>query len=392
MRFSIVIPYKDRLDNITAVFASLADQTMDRSQFEVVVGAMEFSEAYVRLCKQFTDRINIVSILSSEAWNLSRARNLALRNATGEVVIILCADILLPANFLVHLYESYYSLNQSVCVLGQVRDYGIEVARSNIDAVEVLPYRHYRKLLAELETASFTVFDQRWMLESAPLPWTLVWGGLVALPNAAIARHDLFFDEKFQGYGPEDQEWGYRIHAAGIPIVLGDKVYGLHHPHARNAKVNHEEWKMNHRYFLEKWPCLEVELLRAFGWQDANHKYRDIKSELSGLVSGTDQSIGAARGRIAGADRLVLGVTVDRTLRLCEPDVGLLFDETDAVEVLPLVGLALPFPDRQVEECHVRQSIMGLRLKYRTLILHEAERVSENLVTMPYEGRENLSS
>ena len=58
LKFSVVIPYRRREDNIRVVFESLAEQTMDRSRFEVIVGAIEYSAEFMRICQEFTSRLN----------------------------------------------------------------------------------------------------------------------------------------------------------------------------------------------------------------------------------------------------------------------------------------------------------------------------------------------
>ena len=79
-KLSLSIPYKQRLNNIALVFESLANQTMKRDDFEVIVGAMEYCEKFVSLCKKYTDRINIVSVLSPDEFSIPHARNLAMRH------------------------------------------------------------------------------------------------------------------------------------------------------------------------------------------------------------------------------------------------------------------------------------------------------------------------
>jgi hypothetical protein len=89
-RFSIVIPYKQRLDNLRLVLASLAEQTLDSSRFEVLIGAMEYSPEFVAVCREFTDRLALTAVLSAEEWNLCHARNLAIRcDAPCPVAVLL---------------------------------------------------------------------------------------------------------------------------------------------------------------------------------------------------------------------------------------------------------------------------------------------------------------
>lgn len=96
LKFSIVVPFKGRERTLRVVLAALAEQTMDQAEFEVVVGAMEYSTEYVELCREFTDRLTVVSVMTTGEWNVARARNLAIRHASGEVVMTLDADIALP--------------------------------------------------------------------------------------------------------------------------------------------------------------------------------------------------------------------------------------------------------------------------------------------------------
>ena len=72
--------------------------------------------------------------------------------------------------------------------------------------------------------------DPRFRVEHN-IPWAFAWTGLIALPAAAVAADQLYFDESFRGWGNDDLEWGYRVCASGIPIVLRPDVYGLHLPH-----------------------------------------------------------------------------------------------------------------------------------------------------------------
>jgi glycosyltransferase involved in cell wall biosynthesis len=375
LKFSIVIPYKQRLHNLTTVLASLADQTMPGSQFEVLVGAMEYSPGYVRLCRDFAGRLDIVSVLTSREWNVSRARNLAMRHATGQVTVLLDADIALPPDCLRGLFGRYFAAGQDVCVLGKLAGYS-EVDGGNVEPgeFEALPYSHYRAILAGLAAGGREITDPRWDLDQVPLPWTLVWTALVALPTSTIARHGLGFDERFCGWGPEDQEWGYRIHMAGTPIVRGDGVYGLHLPHVRDAAANWRTDRDNSRYFLAKWPCLEVELSRAFGWRVANQEYPGIKCELAG--AGDGRPLGIARGTVAGRDVLLAGVPLDSRGRICQAGAGPLFDGGQPAQTLPLAGFAVPYHDKSVAECRVLPPIARLSARYRDAVLAEAKRVA----------------
>jgi glycosyltransferase involved in cell wall biosynthesis len=383
VKFSVVIPYRKRLDNIRVVFESLAGQTMDPSQFEVIVGAIEYSEEFVKLCADFTDRLTIVTVMRAGEWNVCRARNLAMRQVSGQVIVILDADMAIPPALLERLNGEYFTLGREICVLGRAAGYDDMLSKSDISPVSTLPFGHYRELLSELERNGGVVDDLRDDLEDPPLPWTLVWGGLVALPAALVARHGLTFDEGFTGWGAEDQEFGYRIQAAGIPIELAKDIYGLHLPHERDIAFQENFSEVNQRYFLTKWPSLGVESWLRFTWHEVNLIYRNIQDEVTRCAGGPGRMLGVASGIVEGNEVLVVGAVLDEERRLIGQEVSAIFDGESLREVLPLAGFALPYDDLQFRECHVMPPAYCLRERYREAVLAEAGRVAGRVVPEP---------
>jgi len=171
-KFSIVIPYRRRLDNIRVVFQSLTEQTMDPSEFEVVIGAIEYSEEFVRLCQEFTDRLTITTVMDEGEWNVCRARNLAMRQVTGQIIVILDADMAIPPRLLERLSSEYFTQGREICVLGRAAGYDDMLSKSDIPSAPALPAGHYRELLSELERNGGVVEDLRDDLEDPALPWT----------------------------------------------------------------------------------------------------------------------------------------------------------------------------------------------------------------------------
>lgn len=380
VKFSIVIPYRRRLDNIRVVFQSLTEQTIDPSRFEVIVGAIEYSEEFARLCQEFAGRLTIIAVMSAGEWNVCRARNLAMRQVSGQVMVILDADMAIPPRLLERLGSGYFTQGREICVLGRAAGYDDMLTKSDLHAASTLPFGHYRELLSELEQNGGVVEDLRDDLEDPPLPWTLVWGGLVALPAALAGQRGLTFDEGFTGWGAEDQELGYRIQAAGIPIELAKDIYGLHLPHERDIAFQEKFSKVNQRYFLTKWPSLGVESWQRFSWHEANLIYRNIQEEVTRCAGGSGRMLGVAWGIVEGNEVLVVGAVLDQEHRLIGQEVPAIFDGESPREVLPLAGFALPYDDRQFQECHVMPPAYCLSERYREAVLAEAGRVAGRVV------------
>ncbi|MFY1653619.1 glycosyltransferase family 2 protein [Solwaraspora sp. WMMB762] len=371
---SIVIPYKQRLDNVRMVFASLAEQTLDRARFEVVVGAIGYDHGYLRLCQEYARRLDIATVMVERPWNTSHARNIALRQASGDVVVLLDADVMLPPRCLESMHRRYFADGTARCVIGQLIGYD---NFSTTEAVAAAPFSRHRAVLARLDATTGLREDPRWRFEPVTLPWTMVWTGFVAISGDVVRRHGIYFDEDFCGWGAEDQEWGYRIAATNTPILLGTDLCGLHLPHARDAEINFAAFATNKARFLAKWPRPDVELFRASDSWVANREIGALRAEVSTALDGEGQSLGVARGTANGVDVLVVGLALDEA---GEPVEDVL-DPGTPRQVTPLIGLALPYADGDLAECRVLPRVLRLGERFRDMVLAEAARVARRVET-----------
>lgn len=377
MKISVIIPYKKRLENIRLVFEAMAAQTMKKSEFEVVVGVMEYCEKYIAVCRQFIDRINIRSVLINEEWNVAMARNSALKQAAGEVLVILDADMVVPKTFLTNLYDRHFSFGQKQCVIGQMIGYSNNT--ENVECVENLPFSHYEKLLSDLEKGQPFQKDTRWSVDHN-IPWAFAWTAIIALARETVVQNHLFFDEKFKGYGVEDLEWAYRISLTGTPLLLKQDVWGIHLPHIRNVNSNHVTESANYRYFLEKYPGYDVEIVSQLGDFQGNIEYTGFIKEIETVTRDINNLLYILKGSVNGMSTLVIGAIGDRNGNyINDSNLPVAFDMGKEVIALPLAGISLPFEDGSTEECNILPAISAFSEKYKNLILKECGRVSKNV-------------
>ncbi|MET9232382.1 glycosyltransferase [Lentzea sp. NPDC003310] len=380
---SIVIPYKQRLQTLKPVLESLAEQTLDKAEFEVVLGVLEHDPELSALCQEFHGRIKLLSVHVQEDWNTSRATNLGLRATSGEIICLVDADVLLAPTALQTLVERYFQHRYNICAMGQVLGYE-EIVPLEVGDVEVRPFEHYRELLEGLAPAERVKLDPRFSEEFksayARYPWAFARTGLMALPAQVVRDHELWLDEGFVAWGPEDQEWAYRISRSGTPLILADDVFGIHLPHRRDQAAQDVSASITNRYYLAKWPRLDLELALTFGgWLEVDKIYPEVERELEGVAP--DGSLGLVRGKVDGVTTLVVGAVLDEQARP-EEEVRELFDSRSDVEVIPLVGFAIPFEDGFFEQCRVLAPIGKLGDRYREAVLREAGRVSRRLDTV----------
>ena len=188
---------------------------MSAADFEVIIGAMEYSAELIALCSGFRDRLNLVTVCSSREFHIPRARNLAMRNATGEVVVQIDADTMLAPDALQRLYDYCFAFGQRGCAVGQVVGYDNN-EDGDIDSVELRPYEDHLAALQEM-AACAGLAGRPAVPGRAQHPVGVRVDGADRAARRRRGADQLYFDESFRGWGNDDLEWGYRVCASGIP-------------------------------------------------------------------------------------------------------------------------------------------------------------------------------
>lgn len=375
VRVSVCIPYKARLENLAIALQALAGQTMDHADFEVVIGAMEYDPKLTEVCAQYATKLNIVMVCSSKEFHIPHARNLAMRSATGEVIVQMDADTLLDAHALQILYERHFAFGQQLCAVGQVVGYD-SIWDATVESVELRPFSEYAHTLAELAAAPDWPADPRFRVPHN-IPWAFAWTGLIAVSALAVRAHQLYFDESFRGWGVEDLEWGFRVSLAGLPVVRCPEVFALNLPHARDADANQRTESGNFRRFLAKWPRRDVELCQVMGDTQANDHWPSYLADLARVAVGG--ALGVAYGTCEGRPVARLGVPLGRDERpLDESHVDGL--DPASVQIWALTGMSLPVADRHFAKIWVSRAIAALPLRHRDAVLAEARRAASHVI------------
>ena len=377
VKLSVCIPYKARLDNLAIALEALARQTMSAADFEVIIGAMEYSTELIALCAGFRDRLNLVTVCSSREFHIPRARNLAMRNATGEVVVQIDADTMLAPEALQRLCDYCFAFGQRGCAVGQVVGYDNN-AGGDIDSVELRPYEEHLAALRDMASAPDWPADPRFRVEHN-IPWAFAWTGLIALPAAAVASDRLYFDESFRGWGNDDLEWGYRVCASGIPDRAAARR--LRPPPSAPAQRGREHADRDGE--RRPLPAQVAATRRRTGLPGRRHARERPVALLPGVARPRQwrgrvrRGRGHRRRRHRAADRRAGG----RRRQSGRPRVsGVLRCARRTSKILPLTGIALPFAAGEVASCRVGPRIQRLPAGYRDAVLAEAERVSGSVI------------
>ena len=357
---SVCIPYRRRRENLDLCLHSLSEQSLDASRFEVVIGAMDDDTDLKSLCAAWKDALDIVVVSSEAPFEISRARNLTLRAALGDMVLQTDADSYFDPDALQRLYRHEVSSGSGLCVLGQVRGYGNN-QDGNVGSVEYFEPAAYRE---RLSTLCRTEKDLRFR-DTATIPWAYVWTGFAAVPRRAVIAHDLFFDPAFTGWGVDDLEWGKRIAEAGLEIRLDETLNALHLPHARCTASNAATETRNFRRLLRKHPGRDVELVAAFNDIRANALHPQFTQEFAAIEARHSASLQTLRGEDADGELLLLGAIDGPGL-----PPGFVVGERH-----PYIGLATPFDDGCVPRVEIASQIRGISQVFVERMFEEANRI-----------------
>ena len=120
-RLDVIIPTRDRIPALSACLDSIERQTLDKKEFEVIIvddgSALGTRERYPALVQNHSFPI---TLLQNEGKGPARGRNLAIDQATADIVLILNDDlILIPGHFRVHLDYHARRPDKTVCVRGK---------------------------------------------------------------------------------------------------------------------------------------------------------------------------------------------------------------------------------------------------------------------------------
>lgn len=245
MFFSVVIPTYNRRPILEKCLRALEQQHLASGSvvrgYDVVLvddgstdGTLEWLEAH-------SGEFPHVRSIFQDHQGPAAARNLGVKNATGDTIVFIDSDLVVTENFLqAHadaLVEGYRAVGSD-----RLFTYGRVINTCNFDNPTAEPYK-----VTDFSAAYF------------------------ATGNVAIARHWLeeagLFDTRFQLYGWEDLELGVRLKKLGLKLIKCPDAVGYHwHPPFSLAQIDSAIDREIQRgrmgvLFYQKHPTWEVRMM-----------------------------------------------------------------------------------------------------------------------------------
>lgn len=250
---SILIPTHDRGHNLRKTLSVLMKQTY--RDFEVIVSDDASTDGTNSLINEFYNRLPSLKYIYSNVrptWDCARPRNIALKIATGELIIILDSDILLTEKALEYYWEDYQA-NKERIILGRydwLKDnfYDEKYLLEN-EINGIFTGNPERILMPEYRQSPFENQPVTALFYSYPHALNCL-GGNIGIPRAIFDKLGVF-DEEMQMV--EDGDFGIRSWKQQIPKSYDNRIRGWHLSHAvdpvRNLKAGEQLMKLNKKHF-----------------------------------------------------------------------------------------------------------------------------------------------
>ena len=259
-RLSIVIPASNKREILEPMLDTLARQDYPADLFEVLVidADRASNEMPAHLARrQDPFELRYETIPAADGFHVGRARNRGIEASTGEVVVFLDADVL-AAPGLCRAYSALVAEGQPVVSLGYLFGYPHPASLRTPENLRPPPPAELLDALPRLTASN----PRGWLdcrewayalwpdFAGCPEPWTLCYSANFACP-LELAKAVGGFDEKFIGWGLEDQEFAYRLFQRGGRFRGNRAAAGVHYPHRLRANMG-EEFARNSRRFITK--------------------------------------------------------------------------------------------------------------------------------------------
>ncbi len=255
---SIVIPVYNRIEMLRRTMAMLIHQTYPLHLIEVVIADDGSSDNPEQLIDEFSDYYDVNYVKQKDdGYRLSQIRNLGVRSAKHDNIIILDCDMA-PVPNLVFLFARWLALEEKVILIGHRR----YVDANHIDVSEVIKSPSVMLELPAVATKNAVmkkspskdwreaIYSDTNNLKKSPHPFRASSCGNVAFHRQIFADAGSF-DESFTAWGAEDNEFGYRVFNAGYYFVPILDALGMHQePPGGREFVDREAGKLITRPML----------------------------------------------------------------------------------------------------------------------------------------------
>ncbi len=266
---SVVIPAYNRRAILRKTLLALESQTIPPEQFEVIVVDDGSSDDTMAMLKQFKASFTLKA-LSQPHQGANAARNLAIREASGEIVLITGDDMIPEPAFLeAHLKFHRQHSSELDAMLGFI-DWSPEI--------RITPFMHF---IVSPEGGQQFAFH---VVREGKADFRLFYTSNISLKRSLLLEQTTLFDQDFTYPAYDDTELGYRLARQGMQIHYNPMAVTRHHHEITVEGFVHRQRKAGHMAVIlaRKHPELDGMVL---GLQDILHnRGRYTEEHVRGLL------------------------------------------------------------------------------------------------------------
>lgn len=280
LKVSIIIPTVDRADAVYNLLKQLEEQTYSHFDILVIEQSKQVDERIKKYAEANSQKVKLIHI---ERRNLPNARNVGIKNASGEIILFLDDDII-PDNDLIKWHIENYKENWVNGVGGRV-----------IGGYDKIPKSARVGDFRKLDGKVIRNFNSEIRKEVKHLP-----GGNMSFKKI-VFEHIGFFDEKFGGAVSEGEETDFclRVQRAGFRFIFEPKAL-VKHLHIKTGgcrEYKFDDWiywhghnsmlfAMRHMKRISLFIFMTQRLLRFLMFTFGKISLAPFISGLKGLING----------------------------------------------------------------------------------------------------------
>jgi len=282
--FSVIIPVKERNNNLDCVLKCLELQDFDKSKFEVIICDQGKSELAINIVNKYYEILDIKYYYQyMDFFGAGHLRNKGIAIAKYDNIIFLDSDIIFKKDWL-STYDKQHTEYPEAIIISRYdwmkpMNVNPDDIVNKFDEVITQSFPQTGEWIGGVHGDDPRITSGTFTAEDKVVPnlgYALgMFGGNILIPKKYLLEVG-GFDENIKGHGGEDAELGLTFESKGFKAMFSEKTRGWHLNHYRDQEKNAAEVKINIDY-IDRKHCLGV-----YGAEKKNNRidYKDEKKRM----------------------------------------------------------------------------------------------------------------